>query len=275
VKGDPDAGVEVYFAGAKEGETVSGAFKATNGFIINASGTMTGIQTTITDTDTQLCTSGAVVDYVGGQVHNRLHSMTDILSHTGTAWRLYYGSATGTPAELAFGADNTYLKSTGASSAPAFEALDIVDDTTPQLGGDLDLNGNNIDYGAILTVNGTYEGEIITVTVDDAGATFGAVLAQAADFNYDRADADAVASSVGLVMNLSVGSGSQDVLLQGQVCNIAWNWSAGFLYLDTAVPGGMTQTAPTGTGDQVVVLGWALSADTIMFRPSLVLVENA
>jgi hypothetical protein len=35
----------------------------------------------------------------------------------------------------------------------------------------------------------------------------------------------------------------------------------------------MTQTAPSGSGEQVVAVGWALSADTIYFKPSLVLVE--
>lgn len=151
----------------------------------------------------------------------------------------------------------------------------VVEDTTPQLGGDLDLNGKNINYGAILTSSGTYEGEILTVTVDDASADFGEVLAQAADFNYDLADADAAASSTGLIMTLESGTGSKKVLLQGQICNTAWNWSAGLLYLDDATAGGMTQTPPSDSGDQVIVLGWALSADTIFFRPSLVLVEVA
>jgi hypothetical protein len=76
-------------------------------------------------------------------------------------------------------------------------------------------------------------------------------------------------------MALESGTGSKKVLLEGQICNTSWNWNAGFLYLDTATAGGMVQSAPSGTGDQVVVLGWALSADTIFFRPSLVLVEHA
>jgi hypothetical protein len=146
-------------------------------------------------------------------------------------------------------------------------------DISPQLGGDLDLNGNSIDFGAILTSNGTYEGKIITVTVDTS-ASFGSVLAQAADFNYDPADADAATQSDGLVIVVDEGTGSRSVLIEGQVCNTAWNWSAGFLYLSTTA-GAMTQTAPSGSGDQVVVVGWALSADTVYFRPSPVLAEIA
>jgi hypothetical protein len=151
---------------------------------------------------------------------------------------------------------------------------DISEDATPQLGGDLDLNTNCIDYGAILTVNGQYEGSKITVDVDDASAAYGLVLAQAADFSYDRADADTAAQSVGLVMALESGTGSKEVLIEGQLCATAWNWSAGLLYLSTSV-GTMTQTQPAGAGDQVVAIGWALSADTIYFKPSMVLVEIA
>jgi hypothetical protein len=147
-------------------------------------------------------------------------------------------------------------------------------DISPQLGGDLDLNGYSIDFGAILTVNETYEGKKMTVTVDDASTVFGNVLAQAADFNYDRADADAATSSDGLVMALESGSGSKEVLIEGQICDTDWNWSAGLLYLSVTT-GAMSQTAPVGSGDQVVVVGWALSADTIYFRPSLVLAEIA
>ena len=140
--------------------------------------------------------------------------------------------------------------------------------------GDLEIEGT-WDLGAILTTNETYRGKTILVNVDDSGVVFGHVLAQAADFNYDRADADAAANSVGLVMALEAANGTdKKVLTEGMVCDTDWNWSAGLLYLSTAA-GGMTQTAPSGTGDQVVAVGWALSADTIYFKPSLVLAEVA
>ena len=131
-----------------------------------------------------------------------------------------------------------------------------------------------LDLGSILTSNGSYTGTKISVTVDDASTVFGNVLAQAADFNYDRADADAATSSVGLVLALSSCSGSKEVLIEGMACNTSWTWSAGLLYLSTTT-GAMTQTAPSGTGDQVVAVGWALSATCIYFKPSLVLVEVA
>jgi hypothetical protein len=110
--------------------------------------------------------------------------------------------------------------------------------------------------------------------VDTNAVGFGALLAQAADFHWDEADADAVANSYGLAVALATGTGSKTLLLRGQVCNTAWNWSAGPVYMSTT-QGTFTQTKPTGSADVVIVCGYALSADTIMFDPSGVWVEVA
>lgn len=145
-------------------------------------------------------------------------------------------------------------------------STDLVNDTTPQLGGNLDLNGKSIDYGAILSTNGTYQGDIMSVTVDTNGVGFGALLAQGADFHYDEADADAAANCYGLVIALETGTGTKKVLMKGEVCNTDWNWSAGFIYASTT-QGTLTQTKPTGTDDVTVIVGYALSADTMWFAP--------
>jgi len=118
----------------------------------------------------------------------------------------------------------------------------------------------------ILTINETYDGETLSVTVDDASSVFGRVLFQAADFNYDRSDADAAATMPGFVMALEAGSGTKEVLLKGQICDTDWNWNAGLVYVSTTI-GSLTQTAPSGSSDVLQVVGWALSADTILFSP--------
>lgn len=130
------------------------------------------------------------------------------------------------------------------------------------------------DLGTILTVNETYNGKTLTVTVDDASSVFGSVLYQAADFNFDRADADAEATVTILAMALEAGSGSKKVLLTGQICDTDWAWSAGLVYVSTTI-GELTQTPPSGSSDIVQIAGWALSADTIFFYPQLVTVEIA
>ena len=58
------------------------------------------------------------------------------------------------------------------------------------------------------------------------------------------------------------------------LCNTAWNWSAGKLYIST-VAGVMTQTKPATTGQQIQVLGYALSADTVWFEPMTMVAEVA
>jgi hypothetical protein len=74
-------------------------------------------------------------------------------------------------------------------------------------------------------------------------------------------------------MALALGTtGTIDVLLNGIFTDTAWSWTAGgILYVNTN--GTMTQSAPSGSGDQVQVVGIALSSTTIYFNPSSVLVE--
>lgn len=129
---------------------------------------------------------------------------------------------------------------------------------------------------AILTVNGDYYGKVLTVTVDDASTAFGNVLYVAADFHYERAQADSDSTIPAVVMALEAGDGSGKLVLEeGQICNTDWDWSAGLVYVDDDTAGGLTQTPPSDTGDQVQAVGWALSADTIYFRPDQTYLEIA
>jgi hypothetical protein len=92
------------------------------------------------------------------------------------------------------------------------------------------------------------------------------------------ADADVASAGAAPCIGLAVeaGTGAKKVLLHGIITETDWNWTiGGLIYLsdDPTTTEGLTQTAPATTGDQVQVLGVALSADTILFNPSLVLVE--
>jgi len=138
--------------------------------------------------------------------------------------------------------------------------------------GDPAPEAEDLVHEGILTVNGTYQGTIMTVTVDDASAAFGNPLYCANDFHYERTDADSAATMLCVAMALEAGAGSKKVLLEGQICNTAWGWSAGPLYV-SCTTGAMTQTAPVGAGDQVQRIGFALSANTIYFRPDSTVIE--
>ncbi len=62
--------------------------------------------------------------------------------------------------------------------------------------------------------------------------------------------------------------------LHGVFRNDAWNWTVGGkLYVSAGTAGLITQTKPATTGNQVQIVGYALSADEIYFNPSSTYVE--
>jgi len=91
-------------------------------------------------------------------------------------------------------------------------------------------------------------------------------------------DADAIATMpvIGIAPAAISDTDTGTILLQGFIRDDTWNWTlGGILYADNTTAGGMTQTAPSGTGDFVQAVGVALSADVVYFNPSLTLVEVA
>ena len=140
--------------------------------------------------------------------------------------------------------------------------------TSPTLQGDITMNGYNIDWGTILTTNGAYQGETMSVTVDTNSIGAGALLAQGVDFHFDQADANSISSSYNVCLALEAGTGTKNVLIKGQYCNTAWNWIYGPIYISETT-GLLTQSLPITEDAVVAVVGWALSPDTIYFSPYL------
>ena len=197
----------------------------------------------------------------------------------------------------------------------------IVYDTTPQLGGNLDVNGKEIQSAGNIVLQlgdnaGTYsfivqdsdssvvfslnsDGELSvtsidadlldTLTVDTTadglsddtytGAivlkmTAGEVITQWDTVYYDfttgevyQADADAAGEfpAVGVAVAAGTDGNALTVLKSGFVRNDGWNWSAGAIYLsDTA--GGLTQTAPSTSGDAHQLVGFAVTDDEAYFN---------
>jgi hypothetical protein len=62
-------------------------------------------------------------------------------------------------------------------------------------------------------------------------------------------------------------TGAVDLLMYGEVHETTWNWTVGApLYLSD--DGAMTETAPSGSGDIVRLMGHATHADKMWFNPS-------
>lgn len=124
-------------------------------------------------------------------------------------------------ADLGSGAatDNYVLTADGAGGA-AWEAAaggDLVDDTTPQLGGDLDLNGNQIT-GSGGTVTTSQPILDVSQTWNDAAVTFTALKAGVTD----TASADAsnlLDFQVGSSSKFSIKKNGQVTLVDGGVAN--------------------------------------------------------
>lgn len=124
-------------------------------------------------------------------------------------------------------------------------------------------------FNTQLTVNGTYSGITTRGTVDGNSTGFSAALYIASDFHYEEVDADTSSTMICTALALETGTGSNKLLLlEGAICNTSWNWSAGRIWVSTTT-GALTQTKPSGSGDRVQVVGYALSADCMYFNPSM------
>ena len=114
-------------------------------------------------------------------------------------------------------------------------------------------------------------GTIVSMTVDVNTVGIGGALHMDTDSHWVDADMNATTSMPCMALALGT-TGTVDVLLNGIIKDTGWSWTVGgIMYVNTS--GTLTQTAPSGDGDQVQVVGIALSADTIIFNPSGVLVE--
>ena len=114
-------------------------------------------------------------------------NLTDFIGQT--AWRVFYSDGSGDVTELALGADGTFLRSNGATSAPTF--------STPAGSGDVSKVGTPVNNQiGVWTGDGTIEGDA-ALTFDTTSDTLSTVdlslsndllLASASVINFDSGD---------------------------------------------------------------------------------------
>lgn len=154
---------------------------------------------------------------------------------------------------------------------------DLIDDTTPQLGGDLDLNQKQMSLNATALADHAATGIIITLTAASSGVTLGNAVYITSAGQIARADADSTTTmpAIGIALETKTSAACQ-VLIWGYMRDNTWNWVDGgvngLIYVSNTT-GAMTQTPPSGVGDQVQVIGHAIGADYILVMPSPVIVE--
>ena len=122
-------------------------------------------------------------------------------------------------------------------------------------------------------------GILIALTANEAQA-FGDACFINSSGKPQLIDADAIAtmSAILMVVDGTIASGATGkYMLAGVARDDTWAWTVGALiYGSTTGTTGhtLTQTAPSGTGDVVQILGVATHADRMIFNPQLVQVEH-
>lgn len=163
----------------------------------------------------------------------------------------------------------------GATANP--NAIDsIVEDTTPQLGGNLDLNENSIALVPAPATDHTVSGTIVTLTAAE-NLVFGDFCYVNSSGKLAKADADAIATSgcVAMAVESINADATGKFLLSGVARDDTWNWTVGGLIFLSTTAGGATQIQPSGTDDVIQILGVATHADRMLFNPQLTMVEHA
>jgi hypothetical protein len=121
----------------------------------------------------------------------------------------------------------------------------------------------------------TSSGITISADVDTNTVGIGGVLLLGTDGSWDDADATIEATAAGMLsIAVEAATGTKVLLLQGMIQDAGtWDWTIGAtLYLNTTV-GQITETAPSGSGEIVRIIGYAMSADTIYFDPDKTYIE--
>ena len=117
---------------------------------------------------------------------------------------------------------------------------------------------------------------ITTVLTAGIALTIGQAVYVGGDSKMELADADAAASMpvIALATGTIAENDTGEFLLYGFFRDDSWGWTIGGLIYASLTPGALTQdVSGYTTGDQVQVVGVAITATIILINPSYELVE--
>lgn len=203
------------------------------------------------------------------------------------------------------GSGTIFIEDTGASQLNNITLNDIVISDSLTIGGDTrtswpsalgladqglnttdNVTFNNInatgkislstqlDVETVIDTNYEYSGETATIKAGDNLAAGNFVYINATGYLL-KADADAAVSMPCFGMALDTASpGAQClILIRGWVFNSGWTLAEGDSVYVSTTAGTLTTTAPSGSGDQVQVIGIGLSEDLMYFNPDYTVLE--
>lgn len=149
----------------------------------------------------------------------------------------------------------------------------IVEDTSPQLGGNLDLD----DYSVVLntTPSGNYihgytvgwSGEISPMRLDDNNGFSSPLYVKSNGHMALCTAASGTTQMPCIAVSLEEGTGTKKVLWGGIVRKGSWSWTPGDVIYVSTVEGALTNVKPSQGGSWQQSVGLAIAADTIKFNP--------
>jgi hypothetical protein len=140
----------------------------------------------------------------------------------------------------------------------------LIDDTNPELGGDLVLG----DYSIVAnTTPSGWSGEISTMIVDWNDNGIGTPLHMKSNGHWEQCDASSNARMPCGALALEAGTGTKKILWKGMVKKTGWSWTPGKIIYVSTVDGALTSTAPTASGTVKQAIGLAIASNTIRFDP--------
>lgn len=135
--------------------------------------------------------------------------------------------------------------------------------------------GKSVKVISALTDDGTFAGLTAAMTAG-TDLLIGQAVYVGGDSKMEKAFATGAATMPAIALaTWSIDENDEgEFLLQGFLRYNTWDWTpGGLLYVSREFAGLLTQTLPALTGEQVQVVGVAITADIIHFNPSYELVE--
>ena len=173
----------------------------------------------------------------------------------------------GSGAGLVWGVD------AGAGSGIA----NVVEDPSPQLGGNLDLNQKYIDADVTPNSDHTGQGGFRYEFTAGGAITAAFPVRIKTDGTVAHTDADALSTAliIGLALSTVASNGTVGVLSPFPVVrDDTWNWTVGSPVFPSTTTGSLTQTQPNGANDIIVVAGIATHADRMLLTPGYCYVKH-
>lgn len=206
-----------------------------------------------------------IVDDVAGTPTSKKVTLENIYKHLAIGsdadGDMYY-RASGVLARLAKGTAGQVIRMNSGATAPEWATTTLVDLT--------------------LGTDHTWTGFSATMTYGE-DAVFGDALYLKSDGKWWKAKADAAATMPCMALAGEDVDESEEasgiVLLPGSnqfIRDDTWDWApGGLIYVSAATAGALTQTLPSSSEEQAQIVGYAYTADIMVFYASPVIVEVA